>query len=1611
MIVREETAAHSEVMSTLTHNEETDELIDTAKWLGCRILLRILQVQNECRLNRIFFQFRNISHRNLSAKNTVGEANMNINFMSNVIMGKVDEENTKLSKEIQERYLACYVACCKDNFYINLSNDAETSNIILSLTLYSDLKLKTAALDLFYNLHSQYNNTRMDIDKTILLDSQNTKMSYLESLNLSRALKRLAETTEKWYLESDSAEFEALENILSKIEEHLMIPQNKRPNVPIYTEVITEDDEIEDNKMVGPQEVSLLDQYFCKDIKYMVNPFYQNIFRHLEIYSSLQDIIKADHENLHTPEKSKDCLGPGHRTLVMKIYFILAYASIDNQDNKYLMKDLVSTFLIEHLEKDAYNYGIYAFLYEYFTDNYNVVRAEELEGLLLPLIKFINDKSAADNRKSALLASLSQLTRYHGIINQNNQTYIMQKLIPQIDRGRMPDFANSKSLESVTTFLHQSPKIQNYGSSEIIILDPTLNFLACYIMLVRRCGEGRNNQTEYVAQIMLPLRSIHSLLDVTHSNLFFTDIILSFFSKIHVESSKRLPIQMEEIVLKILRILGAKLKEYTMQVDAIQIVDMYRLVGSHMERNDVFMVNHYGKSVQCCYSTINKLKCMKNIKPNSEEEQLVNDLIEGIFRYYYLATKENYRDICLHFMVYLMQRTGKDIAQEAKKKYQDEFNDLKKSVISKGLKEIRSGAVKLTTKIIKHSHSMKKYYKHSTKSMTMTTFRHKTRLLENAKGQIPVEAVFVEFLRSCTEEFFASRAFKNLADKEFHDLVEAINSMETENRVKKRGRKNKMSDDIKAVSEFFQSMIQFLTFESENIADDKLILIILQIFINFLKGSERDIDDLEGPDIDEQSSDHWKSQKLFNYRQAILVDLNIVKLIGKLLSTKASIEVSTKAIKLGSLILDGGNKKAQTKFLQYFREDKENLLARELHDLIDYSYETVENYMQLKLDLKVQTILEEGEIKFNDTSFKGMNDAEVEKIKEKEKEAEESVTNLKISIKVVKGTLRFLQLLCEGHYLEMQNYLRDQSLQELAINKRDFVETTARLFGSFIKINNEMSLDLGIQIIDFLVELIQGPCEENQKKLVNCKVVEFCKDLLNDISMKNEFKIIWNVDSEKSSNLTILISKTTTLLGSLLEGNNQGNYRQIISENFNFEFLIQTLVTEMKEFIKRKAPGYEKDIRGFLNDYENIATKDYFDEDILHAFQNFFFIQMVCVDSRKLSLLKTNLSPEDQLAYQFYENNSGCIEMIFKGDIQLYYFPIHPACGHLFEEKKDEFINEYNRESPNEKMIQFMRASREFIDLMDYTINRKTSKVPITTTTFTRVRDLLLYFSILLNIFIFVFSHQHIEHGGASSKFSLKYNEEIMFIAGIVHLTLAICTFLAWLYVKGPIVQMDAWRAKLIDIKSAIYSNLDNGEDKEICKGILQKNVIDQTYGEKMKLLNSYMIAKAGKNGTEVLGQLDLIFFMIFHTVKDRDCKYFLYFILFSALAFFYDSPFMYTLFLFDVIYKFDTLKDVIKAVTYHFKELISTVVLAALITNVYSSFGYYYITDNFYSYSMPPNGENMCISMWHCFLSIFTWVRFAHAGSAHRRRHRRHPVHCPVQGTVPRPLLRPPLP
>lgn len=104
-----------------------------------------------------------------------------------------------------------------------------------------------------------------------------------------------------------------------------------------------------------------------------------------------------------------------------------------------------------------------------------------------------------------------------------------------------------------------------------------------------------------------------------------------------------------------------------------------------------------------------------------------------------------------------------------------------------------------------------------------------------------------------------------------------------------------------------------------------------------------------------------------------------------------------------------------------------------------------------------------------------------------------SMSNLPEDIAIMEIILRFLQLLCENHNSELQNYLRVQPANKTTYNlvceTLQFLDcicgsTTGGLglLGLWI---NENNVHLINQALETLTEYCQGPCHENQYSIIN----------------------------------------------------------------------------------------------------------------------------------------------------------------------------------------------------------------------------------------------------------------------------------------------------------------------------------------------------------------------------------------------------------------------------------------------------------------------------------------------------------------------------------------------
>lgn len=110
----------------------------------------------------------------------------------------------------------------------------------------------------------------------------------------------------------------------------------------------------------------------------------------------------------------------------------------------------------------------------------------------------------------------------------------------------------------------------------------------------------------------------------------------------------------------------------------------------------------------------------------------------------------------------------------------------------------------------------------------------------------------------------------------------------------------------------------------------------------------------------------------------------------------------------------------------------------------------------------------------------------------------------------------------------------------------NLVVVLAGMFGQMLKVINSVTINIGHQLVDTIVELIQGPCKENQRSFVNAKVVDSSREFISLLSLKDNLPALGFVrkpddspDDEEEDMLDVMdefLSKISVILLSLLEG-------------------------------------------------------------------------------------------------------------------------------------------------------------------------------------------------------------------------------------------------------------------------------------------------------------------------------------------------------------------------------------------------------------------------------------------------------------------------------------------
>ncbi|KAJ8309071.1 hypothetical protein KUTeg_013945 [Tegillarca granosa] len=268
-----------------------------------------------------------------------------------------------------------------------------------------------------------------------------------------------------------------------------------------------------------------------------------------------------------------------------------------------------------------------------------------------------------------------------------------------------------------------------------------------------------------------------------------------------------------------------------------------------------------------------------------------------------------------------------------------------------------------------------------------------------------------------------------------------------------------------------------------SLPEDELYCSYAQIMGQSCHGEDEDDDDEGGGDEEEGPGSSFQEQEMEKqqllFEQSRLADRGAAEMVLLYISASRGVvsPMVTDTIELGISLLRGGNTEVQKSMLKHLKDKKD----------VGF-FTSAAGFMQKCSVLDLD-------------SFERTNKAEGLGLSSDAGPGEKNLHDAEFTCKL----FRFLQLLCEGHNLEFQNYLRTQAGNNTTVNiiictvdyllrlQESIMDFYWHYSGKDIidqagKENFCRAITVAKQVFITLTEYIQGPCTQNQLALAHSRL-------------------------------------------------------------------------------------------------------------------------------------------------------------------------------------------------------------------------------------------------------------------------------------------------------------------------------------------------------------------------------------------------------------------------------------------------------------------------------------------------------------------------------------------
>uniref|UniRef100_A0A670IYH0 Inositol 1,4,5-trisphosphate receptor n=1 Tax=Podarcis muralis TaxID=64176 RepID=A0A670IYH0_PODMU len=617
---------------------------------------------------------------------------------------------------------------------------------------------------------------------------------------------------------------------------------------------------------------------------------------------------------------------------------------------------------------------------------------------------------------------------------------------------------------------------------------------------------------------------------------------------------------------------------------------------------------------------------------------------------------------------------------------------------------------------------------------------------------------------------------------------------------------------------------------------------------------------VNGPLFSGQDSD--KSGVSMQDIQCLLDKEGASELVTDVIVSTKNDRIFSEAILLGITLLEGGNTQIQYSFYQQLNEQKKSeKFFKVLYDRMKIAQQ------EIRSTVTVNTIDLSSKKKDDDN-----NDLTVSVSKKRGKENwgyEKSSEEMTMSpaIVIMQPILRFLQLLCENHNRELQNFLRNQNNKtnyNLVCETLQFLDcicgsTTGGLglLGLYI---NEKNVALVNQTLESLTEYCQGPCHENQSCIATHEsngIDIIIALILNDINPLGKYRMDLVLQ---------LKNNASKLLLAIMESRHDSENAERILFNMRPRELVSKYFEHDEE-----------------NGGDGVSPKDVghniyiLAHQVLHCVALNIYLQIVRHDRTMEQIV----------------------------------FPVPNICEFLTHESKYRVFNTTERDEQGSKVNDFFQQTEDLYNEMKWQ-----KKIRNNPALFWFSRHISLWGSISFNLAVFInlavaLFYPFGDDGTLSPLFSV-----------LLWIAVGICTLLLFFFPKP------------VGIRPFLVS-------------VMLRSIYTIGLGPTLILLGAanlcnkivFLVSFVGNRGTFTRGYRAVIMDMAF--------LYHVAYVLVCMLGLCVHE-FFYSFLLFDLVYREETLLNVIKSVTRNGRSIILTAVLALILVYLFSIVGFLFLKDDF---------------------------------------------------------------